>query len=136
MRETIKELSQLDGAFIVSGDGVVISAARYINASSRRIELPLGLGSRHVAAASISRDTQAVAVVVSESSVVRVFNEGILIAEIIPEIWLFGNEGFKISEPREEQKLADLRIVSVKTGQEFKTGNIEISADTDFARDY
>jgi DNA integrity scanning protein DisA with diadenylate cyclase activity len=87
MRETIKELSQLDGAFIVSGDGVVISAARYINASSRRIELPLGLGSRHVAAASISRDTQAVAVVVSQSSIVRVFNEGKLIAEIIPEIW-------------------------------------------------
>ncbi len=118
MRETVKELSQLDGAFIVSGDGVVISAARYINASSRRIELPLGLGSRHVAAASISRDTQAVAVVVSESSVVRVFNEGKLIAEIIPEIWLFGNESFKISGPREEQKIADLRVVSVKTGEQ------------------
>ena len=118
MRETIKELSQLDGAFIVSGDGVVISAARYINASSRRIELPLGLGSRHVAAASISRDTQAVAVVVSQSSIVRVFNEGKLIAEIIPEIWLFGNKGFKISGPREEQTIADLRIVSVKTGEQ------------------
>ena len=118
MRETVKELSQLDGACIVSGDGVVISAARYINASSRRIELPLGLGSRHVAAASISRDTQAVAVVVSESSVVRVFNEGKLIAEIIPEIWLFGNESFKISRPREEQKIADLRVVSVKTGEQ------------------
>ncbi len=118
MRETIKELAQLDGAFIVSGDGVVISAARYINASSRRIELPLGLGSRHVAAASISRDTQAVAVVVSQSSIVRVFNEGKLISEIIPEIWLFGNEGFKILEPREEQKIGDLRIVSVKTGEQ------------------
>jgi len=118
MRETIKELAQLDGAFIVSGDGVVISAARYINASSRRIELPLGLGSRHVAAASISRDTQAVAVVVSQSSIVRVFNEGKLIAEIIPEIWLFGNEGFKISGSREEQKIGDLRIMSVKTGKQ------------------
>lgn len=114
MRETVKELAQLDGAFIVGGNGVVISAARYINASSRRIELPLGLGSRHVAAASITRDTQAVAVVVSESSVVRVFNEGRLVSEIIPEIWLFGNESFKISGPREEQKIADLRIVSVK----------------------
>jgi len=114
MRETVKELAQLDGAFIVGGNGVVISAARYINASSRRIELPLGLGSRHVAAASITRDTQAVAVVVSESSVVRVFNEGRLVSEIIPEIWLFGNESFKISGPREEQKVADLRIVSIK----------------------
>lgn len=114
MRETVKELAQLDGAFVVGGNGVVISAARYINASSRHIELPLGLGSRHVAAASITRDTQAVAVVVSESSVVRIFNEGRLVSEIIPEIWLFGNESFKISGPREEQKIADLRIVSIK----------------------
>ena len=117
MRETVKELAQLDGAFIVSGNGVVISAARYINASSRRIDLPLGLGSRHVAAASITRDTQAVAVVVSESSVVRIFNEGKLVAEIIPEIWLFSKESFKISGPRKEQKVADLRIVSVKDDQ-------------------
>jgi DNA integrity scanning protein DisA with diadenylate cyclase activity len=68
MRETIKELAQLDGAFIVGGDGVVISAARYINASANSLKLSLGLGSRHVAAASITRDTAAVAVVVSESS--------------------------------------------------------------------
>ncbi len=115
MRETVKELAQLDGAFVVSGTGIVISAARYINASSRRIELPLGLGSRHVAAASISRDTQAIAVVVSESSVVRIFNRGQLVTEIIPEIWLFGNENFKIPGPRQERTVADVRIVSVKT---------------------
>ena len=114
MRETVKELAQLDGAFVVSGDGVVISAARYINASSRRIELPLGLGSRHVAAASISRDTQAVAVVVSESSVVRIFDKGKLVTEIIPEIWLFGKEYSKIHGPREEKKVGDLRIVSAR----------------------
>ena len=114
MRETVKELAQLDGAFVVSGDGVVLSAARYINASSRRIELPLGLGSRHVAAASISRDTQAVAVVVSESSVVRIFDKGKLVTEIIPEIWLFGSEYSKIHGPREEQKVGGLRIVSAR----------------------
>jgi DNA integrity scanning protein DisA with diadenylate cyclase activity len=114
MRETIKELAQLDGAFVVSGDGVVISAARYINASSRRIKLPLGLGSRHVAAASITRDTRAVAVVVSQSAVVRIFDQGRLITEIIPEIWLFGKESLKIDEPRQEQKIADVRIVSAK----------------------
>ena len=101
MRETVKELAQLDGAFVVSGTGVVISAARYINASSRRIELPLGLGSRHVAAASISRDIQAIAVVVSESAVVRIFNMGKLVTEIIPEIWLFRNENVKIHGPRQ-----------------------------------
>jgi DNA integrity scanning protein DisA with diadenylate cyclase activity len=39
-RETIKELAQLDGAFIVSDDGVFISACRYINATSEGIKLP------------------------------------------------------------------------------------------------
>lgn len=89
MRETVKELSQLDGAFIVSDDGVVISACRYIDAFSEGIKLPLGLGSRHVAAASISKQTKAVAVVVSESAVIRVFDDGEIISEIIPELWMF-----------------------------------------------
>ncbi|MDI6811747.1 MAG: diadenylate cyclase [archaeon] len=62
---TIKELARLDGAFLISGDGYVLSAARYIEASSRGIDLPMGFGSRHMAAASISKETDAVAVVVS-----------------------------------------------------------------------
>ncbi|MBW2046599.1 MAG: DNA integrity scanning protein DisA nucleotide-binding domain protein [Deltaproteobacteria bacterium] len=85
MRETVKELAQLDGAFIISDDGVVVSACRYINASADGIVLPLGFGACHMAAASISKETQAVAVVVSESSIVRVFDNGELVAEIIPE---------------------------------------------------
>ena len=52
--ETVKELSQLDGAFVISDSGEVRSAARYIHASSAGIELPMGLGSRHMAAASIT----------------------------------------------------------------------------------
>jgi len=90
MWETLKELAQLDGAFIVSDDGVVLSACRYINATSTELHLPLGLGSRHVAAASITRETRAIAAVVSESSVVRIFDGGEIIAEIIPELWLLG----------------------------------------------
>lgn len=93
MRETAKELAQLDGAFVVSDEGIFISAARYIDASSAGIELPLGLGSRHMAAASITRHTDAVAVVVSESSVVRVFDDGKLVSEIIPELWLLRSSG-------------------------------------------
>jgi hypothetical protein len=50
-RETIKELAQLDGAFVVSNAGVMLSAARYIDAASDSLSLPLGLGSRHMAAA-------------------------------------------------------------------------------------
>jgi len=88
MRETIKELAQLDGAFLVSNSGVVLSAARYIDAASDSLDLPLGLGSRHMAGASISRQTSAVAVVVSESSMVRMFDDGELVSEIVPELWM------------------------------------------------
>jgi DNA integrity scanning protein DisA with diadenylate cyclase activity len=88
MRETIKELAQLDGAFLISNGGVVLSAARYIDAASDSLDLPLGLGSRHVAGASISRQTRAVAVVVSESSMVRMFDDGELVSEIVPELWM------------------------------------------------
>jgi DNA integrity scanning protein DisA with diadenylate cyclase activity len=87
-RETIKELAQLDGAFLVSNSGVVLSGARYIDAASDSLNLPLGLGSRHMAGASISRQTSAVAVVVSESSMVRMFDDGELVSEIVPELWM------------------------------------------------
>lgn len=103
MRETAKELAQLDGAFVVSNNGYVLSATRYIDAHSHDIELPLGLGSRHVAAASITRDTDAVAVVVSESSIVRILDDGELIAEIIPELWLMQRERLHIAEPAIEE---------------------------------
>ena len=93
LRETLKELAQLDGAFVVSHDGTVLSAARYIDATSDHLELPLGLGSRHVAAASVSSRTEAVAVAVSESSTVRMFDDGDLVAEIVPELWLLGGYG-------------------------------------------
>jgi diadenylate cyclase len=84
----VKELAQLDGVFIVSDDRAIISACQYINASSKGIDLPLGQGSRHMAAASITRETDAVVVVVSESGVVRIFDNGEMISEIIPELWL------------------------------------------------
>ena len=93
LRETLKELAQLDGAFVVSDEGVVLSGARYIDAASNHLELPLGLGSRHVAAASVSSRTEAVAVAVSESSTVRMFDDGELVAEIVPELWLLGGFG-------------------------------------------
>ncbi|HTZ96895.1 MAG TPA: diadenylate cyclase [Terriglobales bacterium] len=88
LRGTVKELAQLDGAFVVSHDGVVISACRYLDAAATNVELPLGLGSRHMAAANISAVTKAVGILVSESSVVRLFCHGQLVGEIIPELWM------------------------------------------------
>jgi diadenylate cyclase len=73
LRGTIKELAQLDGAFVVSHDGFVLSGCRYLDAVASDVEMPLGLGSRHIAAANMSAVTTAVGIVVSESAVVRLF---------------------------------------------------------------
>ena len=93
-RETVKELSQLDGAFVVRDDGTFVSAGRYVDVEVGAAEnfLP-GLGTRHAAAASVSRQTNAIAVVVSQSSVVRVFANGQVRAEIIPELFLMSKDG-------------------------------------------
>jgi DNA integrity scanning protein DisA with diadenylate cyclase activity len=99
MRETIKELSQLDGAFVVANDGVVLSAARYLDASSSGLNLPLGLGSRHMAAAAMTKETKAVAVVVSQSAVVRLFDGGELVAEVLPELWMLSRYSSHIDAP-------------------------------------
>jgi hypothetical protein len=45
-------------------------------------------GSRHIAAANMSAVTRAVGIVVSESSLVRLFCHGQLVGEIIPEVWM------------------------------------------------
>jgi len=111
VRETVKELAQLDGAFVVSDEGVVISAARYINAAHDSLDLPLGLGSRHVAAASITSKTGAVAVVVSESSMVRMFDDGTMVAEIVPELYLLDHYGPKVSGQTYLRREGNLTVV-------------------------
>jgi DNA integrity scanning protein DisA with diadenylate cyclase activity len=81
--ESIREFSALDGAFLVSTKGVVESAGTYIDAPSTRIRLNPGLGARHAAAASITSNTQSVAVVISESSgAVTVFHDGTSVLEL------------------------------------------------------
>ncbi len=91
-RETVKELAQLDGAFVVDKHGTFVSAARYIDVDSG-VELVPGLGTRHAAAASVTSQTRAVAVVVSQSSIVRVYAGGEIRAEIVPELFLLAREG-------------------------------------------
>ena len=112
VRETVKELAQLDGAFIISDDGTVLSACRYINASSRGIKLPLGLGSRHIAAASITKQTNAVAVVASESSLVRVFDDGKIIGAIIPELWMLKYYSLQTNEPYSKRPNEKITVAS------------------------
>ena len=78
VREGIKEIAQIDGAFVVSSDATVVAAGQHIAAPrASDLTLPKGFGSRHWAAAEISRATSAIAIVVSQSSgTVRLFQNG------------------------------------------------------------
>src|SRR5439155_9643859 len=111
LRGTIKELAQLDGAFIVSGGGVVLSACRYLDAVGAEVDVPLGLGSRHIAAANMSAATKAVGIVVSESSVVRLFCHGKLVAEIIPELWMI-DRTVQMRGPVKKETFGELTVLT------------------------
>jgi DNA integrity scanning protein DisA with diadenylate cyclase activity len=81
--ETLREFAAMDGAFVVNGNGIVESAATYLDAPIRNRPLRAGLGARHVAALSATVGTGAVAVVVSSSSgTISVFQDGLLILEL------------------------------------------------------
>jgi DNA integrity scanning protein DisA with diadenylate cyclase activity len=85
VREQIKEIAQLDGAILIRRDGVAVAACMYLDAPSEGITLSKGLGSRHWAAASISKQSRAIAVTVSQSSgTVRLFQNGELMLHIEP----------------------------------------------------
>ena len=72
---TIKQYAQLDGATLIDEKGVAQAAGRYLS-YTWEVYLQGGLGGRHIAAASITKMTSAIAVVVSSSSVIRVFKDG------------------------------------------------------------
>lgn len=78
MDETIKEFSCMDGAFVIRGDGVVVSAGSLIHAPDYYHSLPSGLGARHAAAASISLATDCISIVISSSTgQVTLFRRGV-----------------------------------------------------------
>ena len=103
LRGTIKEPAQLDGGFVVSHDGIVLPACRYLDAVAAEVDVPLGLGSRHIAAANMSAVTEAVGIVVSESSVVRLFCHGQLVGEIVPEVWMMDHAAHLRGTVKREQ---------------------------------
>jgi DNA integrity scanning protein DisA with diadenylate cyclase activity len=72
---TIKAYAQMDGATLIDDKGVARAAGRYLS-YTWDVYLSGGLGGRHIAAASITKLTNAIAVVVSSTSVVRVFKDG------------------------------------------------------------
>lgn len=83
MKETIKSFATLDGAFIIKGNGIIVSAGTYIKNVKGPDNLPPGLGARHAAAAGITAVTKSIAITISESTgTVRVWRKGEMITEI------------------------------------------------------
>jgi DNA integrity scanning protein DisA with diadenylate cyclase activity len=83
LEETLKEFAALDGAFVVRGDGVVLTAGTQLVPSTPNTSLPGGLGTRHAAAAGITASTAAVALCVSQSTgAVTVFKSGRVLTDI------------------------------------------------------
>lgn len=67
--ETLRELTGLDGAFLVAPNGTVETGGTYLGASSENSRTLPGLGARHTAAAAFTNRCRAsIAVVLSESS--------------------------------------------------------------------
>ena len=83
LKENIKALAQLDGAFVITGDGFVESVGRYITVDTSSVSLPPGMGTRHNSVAAITQVTHAVGIVVSQSGGgITVFREGRILKKI------------------------------------------------------
>ncbi|WP_372895324.1 DNA integrity scanning protein DisA nucleotide-binding domain protein [Stieleria sp.] len=85
VQEDAKELSQLDGAFLINSDGTIERSRQMLEVLHEDLNMSKGLGSRHWAAAAITRRTKAVAIVVSQSTgTVRLYQNGFLKMQIEP----------------------------------------------------
>ncbi len=85
LKETIKGFAQLDGAFFIDQNGIMLSAGTQINLdiSAANIEGLEGFGTRHRYSAAITKMTNSIAIVVSESGgTVRVFKEGRIVMKL------------------------------------------------------
>jgi DNA integrity scanning protein DisA with diadenylate cyclase activity len=85
IRNNIKEFAQLDGVFVITGDGVVEAAGRYITIDTAMVKLHKGLGTRHSSVAAITQRTESLGIVVSQSGgVIRIFRNGLIAATVRP----------------------------------------------------
>jgi DNA integrity scanning protein DisA with diadenylate cyclase activity len=82
-QDNVKEFAQLDGVFVITGDGVVEAAARYITLDTGSVKIQRGLGTRHQSVAAITNETRAIGIVVSQSGgVIRIFKDGKIAATL------------------------------------------------------
>jgi DNA integrity scanning protein DisA with diadenylate cyclase activity len=77
LRETVKEFAQLDGVFIINKDGIIVSCGTYLDIDTTNINLHHGFGTRHRSTAALSKETNAIGVVVSQSGgKITIFKDG------------------------------------------------------------
>ena len=90
IHDALVELSKLDGAFVLRGDGFIQAAGVFLTSpSTAETELVSGLGTRHAAAAAVTMRTTATAIIVSATDgQVRAFSCGKMVLLIDPEIAL------------------------------------------------
>lgn len=85
VQDDAKEIAQLDGAFIITSDGIIERSRQMLEVSHGELKMTKGLGSRHWAAAAITLATKAISVVVSQSTgTVRLYQNGNLVMRIEP----------------------------------------------------
>lgn len=83
IRDTVKEIAKMDGAFIIKGTGVIMAACATLRPAHAGGPVGQGMGSRHATAAAITASTKSIAITLSESTgVVRVWRRGTMITEI------------------------------------------------------
>ena len=83
-KECIKNFAQLDGAFVVRGDGFVEASGRQFLVENVKIHLPPGFGTRHASVAGITSLTKSVGVVVSEGAgKTTIFRDGNIIKSLV-----------------------------------------------------
>ena len=86
IHDALVELSKLDGAFVLRGDGFIQAAGVFLTSPPTETELVSGLGARHAAAAAVTKRTMATAVVVSATDgKVRAFSGGKMVLQIDPD---------------------------------------------------
>jgi len=87
--DLLKKYANFDGAFVIDSDGTVVAAHRYLDAN-RKVEVPSGLGTRHMAVAAMTAATGAKGITVSgEDGFVRIFERGRMVMKISPTSRIF-----------------------------------------------
>ncbi len=86
-QNALVELSKLDGAFVLRGDGYIQSAGTFLATFDNEVEIPPGFGARHLAAAAVTKRTAATAIVVSATDGnVRAFSGGAMVLQLDPNL--------------------------------------------------